>query len=76
MVSAVILVNTDIGLPQNTVVESLKLVEGVEEAHALYGVYDVIVKIKALSLDKLQELIKLGINQVVGVTNALTLMIV
>lgn len=76
MVSAVILVNTDIGLSQNQVVESLKLVEGVEEAHALYGVYDVIVKIKALSLDKLQELIKLGINRVVGVTNALTLMII
>jgi len=39
MISAVVLVNTDID-SQNKVIESLKLVEGVEEAHSLYGVYD------------------------------------
>ena len=38
MISAVVLVNTDLN-SQDKVMESLKLVEGVEEAHALYGVY-------------------------------------
>jgi DNA-binding Lrp family transcriptional regulator len=75
MISAVILVNTDLG-SQDKVLESLKLVEGVEEAHALYGIYDLIIKIKAISFDKLKEIIKLRIKQIAGVTSSLTLMIV
>jgi DNA-binding Lrp family transcriptional regulator len=74
MISAVVLVNTDLGI-QDKVVESVKLVEGVEEAHALYGVYDVLIKIKAISFDKLKDIIKLRIRQIAGVTSSLTLMI-
>ena len=37
MVSAVVLLNTDLDA-QDKVLESLRLVDGVEEAHALYGV--------------------------------------
>jgi len=75
MISAVVLVNTDVD-SQNEVIESLKLVEGVEEAHSLYGVYDLLLKIKAISIDKLKEIIRYRIKQASGVTNALTLMIV
>jgi DNA-binding Lrp family transcriptional regulator len=76
MVSAVVLVNTELGSSQDKVIESLKNIEGVEEAHALYGVYDLIIKIKALTLDKLKEIIKLRIRQTAGVTSSLTLMII
>jgi DNA-binding Lrp family transcriptional regulator len=75
MISALVLVNTDLG-SQDKVIESLKLVEGVEEAHALYGVYDLLMKIKANSFDKIKEIIKLRIKQITGVTSSLTLMIV
>ena len=68
--------DTDIG-SQEKVLESLKLVEGVEEAHALYGrVYDLLIKIKATSFDRLKDIIKSRIKQVNGVTSSLTLMIV
>jgi len=76
MLSAVVLVNTESGLSQEKVMESLRSIEGVEEAHALCGVYDLIIKIKALSFDKLKEIIKLRVRQTAGVTNSLTLMIV
>lgn len=76
MISAVVLVNTELGSSQDEIIESLKLVEGVEEAHALYGVYDLLIKIKALTLEKLKEIIKLYIRQLNGVTSSLTLMIV
>ena len=39
MVSAVVLVNTDSGT-QDKVLENIKLVERIEEAQPLYGVYD------------------------------------
>lgn len=76
MVSTVVLVNTELGSSQDNVIESLKNIEGVEEAHALYGVYDLLIKVKALTLDKLKEIIKLGIRQTAGVTSSLTLMII
>jgi DNA-binding Lrp family transcriptional regulator len=75
MISAIVLVNTDLD-SQDKVIESIKLVEGVEEAHTLYGVYDLLIKIKVISIDKLKEIIKLRIKQLAGVTSSLTLMIV
>ncbi len=75
MISAVVLVNTDLG-SQDKVLESLRHVEGVEEAHALYGVYDLLIKIKAISVDRLKDITKSRIKEIAGVTSSLTLMIV
>jgi len=75
LISAVVLVNTDLDV-QDRVIESLRFVDGVEEAHALYGVYDVLVKIKGNSIDKLKEIIKLRIKPIADVNSLLTLMIV
>lgn len=74
MVSAVVLVNTDLSA-QNEVVDGLKLIEGVEEAHALYEVYDYYVKVKANSIDELKAVTKSQIRKVTGVTSLLTLML-
>jgi len=43
---------------------------------ALYGVYDLIIKIKAITIDKLKDIIKLHIGQTAGITSSLTLMII
>jgi DNA-binding Lrp family transcriptional regulator len=75
MISAVILVTTDSGA-QDKVLENIKLVEGVEEAHALYGVYDLLIKINGNSVDKLKEITKLRIKPRAGVNSYLTLMLV
>ena len=75
MISAVVLLNTDSGT-QDQILESLKLVDGVEEAHALYGLYDLLVKIKGNSVDKLREIAKQRIKPIAGVNSSLTLMIV
>jgi DNA-binding Lrp family transcriptional regulator len=75
MISAVVLVTTDSGA-QDKVLENIKLVEGVEEAHALYGVYDLLIKIKGNSVDKLKEITKLRIKPIAGVNSYLTLMLV
>jgi DNA-binding Lrp family transcriptional regulator len=75
MISAVVLLNTDSGT-QDKILESLQLVDGVEEAHALYGVYDLLVKIKGTSIEKLKEITKSQIKPIAGVNSSLTLMIV
>jgi DNA-binding Lrp family transcriptional regulator len=75
MVTAVILVNTDIGA-QAKVLERLKRVEGVVEAHALCSVYDLALKVKANSLGKLKETITFSIRKLSGVSNIMTIMLV
>lgn len=75
MISAVVLLNTQLD-SRESILENLRLVEGVEEAHALFGVYDVIIKIKAKTVEKLKEMLQRHIRQVAGVVSSLTLMIV
>ncbi|MCW4010247.1 MAG: Lrp/AsnC ligand binding domain-containing protein [Candidatus Bathyarchaeota archaeon] len=75
MVSAVLLVNTDLG-DQAKILERLKRVEGVEEAHAVYSVYNLALKVKATSVDKLKEIITLSIWGLSGVYTITTLMLV
>ena len=74
MVSAVVLLNTDLGA-QEEVVDNLRHINGVEEAHALYGVYDLLVRVKAKDLDDLRNMTKSQIKQVAGVTSSLTLVL-
>ena len=75
MISAVVLLNTDSNY-QDKILESLKLVDGVEEAHALYGVYDLLVKIKGNSIEKLKEITRSHIKTIAGINSSLTMMIV
>ena len=75
MISAVVLLNTESGT-QDKILESLKLVDGVQEAHALLGVYDLLVKIKARSIDKIKEITRSQIKSIAGVNSSLTLMVI
>ena len=74
MPAAYVLLNTEIGAAPG-VLEALKAVEGVEEAHNLWGVYDIIASIKADTLDKLTYIITKKIEQI-GKVNAKLTMIV
>jgi DNA-binding Lrp family transcriptional regulator len=65
MISAVVLVNTDSG-SQDKILEILKHIDGVKEAHALYGVYDLLVKIKGNSIEKVKEITKTRIKSFSG----------
>ena len=62
---AYVLLNTEIGAERD-VLKAVEKVEGVQEAFNLWGVYDIIVQIKADSLDKLMKIIaeKLQISKV------------
>jgi DNA-binding Lrp family transcriptional regulator len=68
-----VLVNTDIG-EENQVYEKIKTVEGVKEAHALTGLYDLLIKVQASSVDSLKDNERL-LRRLDGVSNLSTLMI-
>lgn len=75
MPTAFVLVNTEIG-SEVEVLKDLKKVEGVEEAFAVYGVYDVIARVKADNMDKLKEIVTWRIRRLDKVRSTLTMIVI
>jgi DNA-binding Lrp family transcriptional regulator len=72
MPKAFVLINIESGA-EDEVLKELKTIGGVEEAYFSYGVYDLITKIKADSMDKLKELVTRRIRTLTKVRSTLTL---
>ncbi|MEM2947732.1 MAG: Lrp/AsnC ligand binding domain-containing protein [Candidatus Bathyarchaeia archaeon] len=75
MPKAFVLINTEIG-SESDVLKDLKKIEGVEEAFAVYGVYDIIARVGAESMDKLKEIVTWRIRRLDKVRSTLTMIIV
>jgi DNA-binding Lrp family transcriptional regulator len=71
---AYVLINTEIG-SESEVLDALRKLEGVEEAHNLWGVYDIIASIKADTIDNLTSIISKKIEQIGKVNAKLTMII-
>ncbi len=74
MPKAYVLINVESGSEEALVTE-LKKVEGVEEAYFSYGVYDIITKVKAESMEKLKDMVTRKIRSMREVRSTLTLII-
>jgi DNA-binding Lrp family transcriptional regulator len=76
MPTAFVLISTEIGSSIADVLKDLKKVEGVDEASAVYGVYDIIAKVRAESMDELKEIVTWRIRRVDKVRTTLTMIVV
>jgi DNA-binding Lrp family transcriptional regulator len=72
MPRAFVLINVESG-SEDEVLKELKQLEGVEEAYFSYGVYDLITKIKADTMEKLKEMVTNQIRALTKVRSTLTL---
>ena len=75
MASAIVLINTDAG-GEDEVFERLKSMGEVTEVHVVYGVYDIVVKVEADSMDKLKDFVTNTIRKLPKVRSTLTMIIV
>jgi DNA-binding Lrp family transcriptional regulator len=75
MPTAFVLINTEIG-SEADVLKDLKKVEGVEEAHAVYGVYDIIARVRADTMDKLKDIVTWKVRRLDKVRSTLTMIVV
>ena len=75
MPMAYVLINAEIGAEAD-VLQSLKKIEGVEEAYTVYGVYDIVTKIKAESMDELKEIVTWQIRRLDRVRSTLTMIVI
>ena len=58
------------------VLKEVKAVAGVEEAEMVYGVYDIVAKVKAETMDKLKHIITEHIRRIDKVRTTLTMLVV
>lgn len=75
MPKAFVLINTEIG-SEADVLKDLKKVEGVEESYSVYGVYDIIAKVNADTMDKLKEIVTWRIRRLDKVRSTLTMIVI
>ena len=75
MAIAFVLVNTEIG-SESEVLEALKKTDAVEEAYMVYGVYDVVAKIRADTMEKLKEVVTWHVRRLDKVRSTLTMIVI
>ena len=75
MALAFILVNTEVG-SESKVVKSLRKIEAVKEAYLIFGVYDIVAKVEAETMENLKEIIKHKVRKQDKVHSTLTLIAV
>jgi DNA-binding Lrp family transcriptional regulator len=74
MPRAFVLINVESGF-EDKVLQELKAISGVEEAFFSYGVYDLITKIKAETMEQLKEMVTKKVRTLPKVRSTLTLII-
>ena len=72
---AVVLINTEIG-SEDEVVGELRKIGNVKESFTVYGVYDIVAKVEADSMDKLKEIVTWKIRRLDKVRSTLTMIVV
>ncbi|MFW9905462.1 MAG: Lrp/AsnC family transcriptional regulator [Promethearchaeota archaeon] len=75
MPAAFVLVNAEIG-SEDEVLEDLKSTKGVVGAWIVYGVYDIVAKVEADTMDELKEIITSNIRGLDNVRSTLTMIVV
>ncbi len=75
MPMAFVLINTEIGAEEE-VINELKKIGNVKEAYVVYGVYDIVAKVEADSMDKLKEIVSWRVRRLDKVRSTLTMLVV
>jgi len=74
MPTAFVLINTETG-SESEVLGALKKIDAVEEAHMVYGVYDIIAKVEANTMDKLKDIVTWHVRRLDKVRSTLTMIV-
>jgi len=74
MPTAFVLINADLG-SENEIYEDLKAIPNVKEVYVVYGVYDVVAKVEADTMEKVKETITWNIRRLEKVRSTLTMIV-
>ena len=74
MQQAFILINTKIG-EEKQAFKTLKNIPNIKQAHQIYGVYDIIAKLEAETIDAINNTISLNIRKNKHIESTITLLV-
>jgi len=72
---AFVFINSESGA-EDELVEELKKIENVVESSGVYGVYDVVVKVEADTMDELKDMVHRKIRSLDKVRSTLTMIVI
>jgi DNA-binding Lrp family transcriptional regulator len=75
MPMAFVLINTETG-SESKVLAALKRIDAVTEAFMVYGVYDVVVKVRADTMEKLKEIVTYQVRHLDKVQTTTTMLVI
>ena len=75
MASAFVLINTELGA-ESEVLEQLRKIDAVEESYIVYGVYDIVAKVSADTMEKLKEIVTWKVRRLDKVRSTLTMILI
>jgi DNA-binding Lrp family transcriptional regulator len=75
LATAFVLINAEIG-SEGDVLKDLKAIPEVQEAHMVYGVYDIIARIETETMQDLKDTISWKIRRLDKVRSTLTMIVV
>jgi DNA-binding Lrp family transcriptional regulator len=70
-----VLINVELGAEDEVLGEVRKIPE-VKECHRIYGIYDMIAKVEAASLDTVKQVVTWKIRRLPGVRSTLTTIVI
>jgi len=74
VIGAFVFIIVKLGL-EDQVLEDIKTIEGVEEAYLAYGVYDLVIRMKVDSIDKLKEILTHRFRAIKNIKSTLSLIL-
>ena len=75
MPTAFVMINTEIG-SEKEVLDELRKIDAVKESYMVYGVYDIVAKVSADTMDKLKEMITWNVRRLDKVRSTLTMIVI
>ena len=75
MPEAFVFITSEIGQEDQVIID-LQAIPEVKESYAVYGLYDVIVRVEADSMQRLKDVVSLRIRQLDTVRSTLTMVVV
>jgi len=70
-----VLINADLGAEED-LLKKLKAIPNVEDVYVVYGVYDIVARVKADTMEKVKETITWSIRRLDKVRSTLTMIVV
>ncbi|MCK5626808.1 MAG: Lrp/AsnC ligand binding domain-containing protein [Candidatus Bathyarchaeia archaeon] len=75
MIVAFVLINAELG-KEKSLLKEIRNIPNVKEAHFVYGVFDIIIKVEAENMDKLRDIVTFNIRRLKEVIRTLTITVI